>query len=158
MPEEDLIARIEAVIQPVLVSHRVELVDLDWRGHGPRGVLRLFIDKPGGVSIEDCERVSREVGDVLEVASLIAERYDLEVSSPGLDRLLRTEREYRWAVGKRVRCALGDGRDVRGRLAEVDAGRLVVETDGGRLDLPRGDVRKARLEAEVPWPRESVKR
>jgi ribosome maturation factor RimP len=157
MPEEDLIARIEDTVVPVLRGHGVELVDLDWRGHGPRGVLRLFIDKPGGVSIEDCERVSREVGDVLDVANLIAARYDLQVSSPGLDRTLRTEREYRWAVGKSVRCWL-DGREVLGRLVAVEAERLTVATDDGRVDLPRVDVRKARLEAEVPWPRESVRR
>jgi ribosome maturation factor RimP len=157
MPEEDLITRIEETVQPVLQGHGVELVDLDWRGHGPRGVLRLFIDKSGGVSIEDCERVSREVGDVLDVANLIGARYDLQVSSPGLDRTLRTEREYRWAVGKTLRCWLADGREVRGRLATVDPEQLTVDTEDGRVELPRADVRKARLEAEVPWPRESMK-
>jgi ribosome maturation factor RimP len=158
MSEEDLIARIEDVVQPVLLGHGVELVDLEWRGHGPRGVLRLFIDKLGGVSIQDCERVSREVGDVLDVANLIPARYDLQVSSPGLDRPLHSEREYRWAIGKRVRCSLADGRDVRGRLVTVDPEHLGMDTDEGQVDLPRSEVRKARLEAEVPWPRESVRR
>jgi len=111
------------------------------------------VDKPGGVGITDCERVSREMGDVLDVAGLIDEPYDLEVSSPGLDRILRTEREYRWARGKRVRCWLYDGREVRGRLAEVGPDRLVIERDGERVELIRAEVTKARLEAEVPWPR-----
>jgi ribosome maturation factor RimP len=118
-------------------------------------VLRVFIDKPGGVKVEDCERVSREVGDVLDVADLITERYDLEVSSPGLDRLLKTEREFRWARGKRVRCWLADGHEVRGRLVEVADDRLIVETDGGHEPVGRGEVRKARLEPDVPWSRQA---
>jgi ribosome maturation factor RimP len=153
MLDEEWSARIEEVIQPVLGDHGLELVELEWRPRRPRSMLRVFVDKPGGVGIGDCERVSREFGDLLDVAGLIEEPYDLEVSSPGLDRVLRTEREYRWARGKRVRCWLSDGREVRGRLAEVAGERLVLENEGARLDLARADVTKARLEAEVPWPR-----
>jgi ribosome maturation factor RimP len=153
MEQADLIGRLEEVVQPVLHDHGVELVDLEWRGQGPRSVLRVFIDKPGGVGIGDCERVSREVGDVLDAANLIGGRYDLEVSSPGLDRALSKEREYRWAIGKRVRCSLVDGADVRGRLVAVSPAEIVLETEGDQYQVPRSAVRKARLEAEVPWPR-----
>jgi ribosome maturation factor RimP len=153
MQSEDRAGRIEEVIQPVLRDHGLELVDLEWRARGPRGVLRVFVDRPGGVAIHDCERVSREVGDLLDVAGLIAEGYDLEVSSPGLDRLLRTEREFRWAVGKRIRCWLAGGEEWRGRLAAVEADRLVLDVEGESRDIERGRVTKARLEAEVPWPR-----
>lgn len=153
MQSEDRNVRIEEVIQPVLRDHGLELVDLEWRSRGPRGILRVFVDRPGGVAVGDCERVSREVGDLLDVAGLIAEAYDLEVSSPGLDRLLRTEREYRWAVGKRVRCWLAGGEELRGRLAAVESERLVLEGDDGRRELERGGVTKARLDADVPWPR-----
>lgn len=154
MSEDERELRIEAVIQPVLRSHGLELVDLEWRSHGPRGVLRVFVDKPGGVVLADIERVSREVGDILDVADLIPERYDLEVSSPGLDRQLRKDREFRWARGKRVRCWLADGEEIAGRLVDVADDRLVVETDDGAQDVSRGDLRKARLEAEVPWRRQ----
>lgn len=140
---------------PVLRDHGLELVDLEWKAHGPRGVLRLFIDKPGGVGIKDCERVSREIGDVLDVSGLIEERYDLEVSSPGLDRPLKTDREYRWARGKRVRCWLTEGRDLSGRLVDVNDQCLVMDVDGQRLDVARGEVRKARLEPDVPWRRQA---
>jgi ribosome maturation factor RimP len=153
MEDEERGARIEQVIGPVLLGHGLELVDLEWRARRPRSILRVVVDKPGGVAIDDCERVSREVGDLLEVARVIEESYDLEVSSPGLDRLLRTEREYRWARGKRVRCWLTDGREVRGRLLEAAGGRLVLDQDGGRVELARTDVAKTRLDAQVPWPR-----
>jgi ribosome maturation factor RimP len=152
--DEERALRIEAVIQPVLREHGLELVDLEWRAHGPRGVLRVFVDKPGGVALADIERVSREVGDTLDVADLIPERYDLEVSSPGLDRTLRTDREFRWARGKRVRCWLADGEEVAGRLVDVREDRLTVDTEDGPQDVARAELRKARLEAEVPWPRQ----
>lgn len=153
MEDEERGPQIEQVIEPVLRDHGLELVDLEYRARRPRSILRVFVDKPGGVGIGDCERVSREVGDLLDVAGVIEESYDLEVSSPGLDRLLRTEREYRWALGKRVRCWLGDGREMRGRLVEATTERLVLDQDGQRVELPRVGVAKTRLDAEVPWPR-----
>jgi len=145
--------QIEEVVMPVLRDHGLELVDVEWRPLRPRGVLRLFVDKPGGVGIRDCERVSREIGDVLDASAIIEASYDLEVSSPGLDRLLRKERELCWAVGKRVSCWLAGGREVCGRLVAVEPDQLVLEHDGERVELPRAGVTKARLEAEVPWPR-----
>jgi ribosome maturation factor RimP len=155
MSEDERVTRIEQVIQPVLRDYGLELVDVEWRAHGPRGVLRVFIDKLGGVGVDDLARVSRQMGDLLDVEDIIPERYDLEVSSPGLDRPLRKEREFRWARGKRIRCWLADGRDVTGRLVDVHEDTLVLEDDGGGQTLPRADVRKARLEAEVPWRRQA---
>jgi ribosome maturation factor RimP len=153
MLDDERDARIEEIILPVLRDHGLELVDLDWRPHRPRGVLRVFVDKHGGVGIADCERVSREIGDLLDVSGPIGQAYDLEVSSPGLDRQLRKDREYRWAIGKRVRCWLAGGREFEGRLAEVEADRLILDHDGERIELPRASITKARLDAEVPWPR-----
>ena len=156
MHDDERDRRIEEIIQPVLGDHGLLLVDLEWRPHRPRGVLRIYVDKPAGVMIADCERVSREIGDLLDVSGLIGEGYDLEVSSPGLDRQLRTDREYRWAVGKSVRCWLAGGTEFWGRLTEVGAERLTLEQNGERIEVERAQITKARLEAEVPWPRRSM--
>ena len=156
MQDNERELRIEEAVLPVLRDHGLTLVDLEWRAHRPRGVLKLAVDKPGGVGIEDCRRLSREVGDVLDASDLIEEAYDLEVSSPGLDRQLRKEREFRWALGKRVQCWLAGGQEFRGRLADVDDARLTLERDGERVELPRERITKARLEAEVPWPRRAA--
>src|SRR2546425_9594281 len=126
MDEAERVALIEEAVAPVVGDHGLELVDLEWRGLRPRGVLRLFVDKPGGIGIGECERLSRELGDVLDAAAVIEGGYDLEVSSPGLDRQLRKEREYRWAVGKQVRCWLAGGEEVRGRLTEFTSERRVL--------------------------------
>jgi ribosome maturation factor RimP len=146
---------IEEAVAPVVADHGLQLVDVEWRELRPRGLLRLYVDKLGGVGIGDCERLSREIGDVLDAAAVIEGGYDLEVSSPGLDRQLRKEREYRWAVGRQVRCWLAGGAEVRGRLTAVTADRLVLDHGGEQVELERADVTKARLEAEVPWPRKA---
>jgi len=155
MGDAELTDRIEETIAPVLRDHGLSLVDLEWRPHRPRGVLRLYVDKPGGVAIRDCELASREIGDVLDAAAVIDGGYDLEVSSPGLDRQLRKEREFRWAVGKDVRCWLAGGQEVRGRLTAVEPDRLVVARAGESVELDRASVTKARLDADVPWPRKA---
>jgi len=159
MQDDEKRLEIEGVVQPVLRDHGLTLVELEWRPRRPRGVLRLFVDKPGGVGVDDCQRVSRELGDVLDASALIEEGYDLEVSSPGLDRQLRTDREYRWATGKRVQCWLAGGQEVRGRLLGIDGGFLVVEQDGGeQVKLDKASITKARLDADVPWSKRSQDR
>ena len=155
MEEAGRTGLIEETVAPVVADHGLLLVDVEWRELRPRGLLRLYVDKPGGVGIADCERLSREIGDVLDAAAVIEGGYDLEVSSPGLDRQLRKEREYRWAVGRQVRCWLAGGTEVRGRLTAVTADRLVLDRGGEQVELERADVTKARLEAEVPWPRKA---
>ena len=155
MDDAERTALIEETVAPVVEGHGLELVDLEWRGLRPRGVLRLYVDKAGGVGIGECERLSRELGDVLDAAAVIEGGYDLEVSSPGLDRQLKKDREYRWAVGKQIRCWLAGGAEFHGRLAEVGPERLVLERDGERTELRRSEVTKARLEAEVPWARKA---
>src|SRR2546426_8010780 len=106
MQDDEKQLEIEGVVQPVLRDHGLTLVDLEWRPRRPRGALRLYVDKPGGGGIDDCQRVSREGGDVLDASALIEEAYDLEGSSPGVDRQPRTDRGFRWAVGKRGGCWL----------------------------------------------------
>jgi len=155
MDEAERVTLIEETVAPVIDDHGLQLVDLDWRALRPRGVLRLYVDKPGGVGVADCERLSRELGDVLDAAAVIDGGYDLEVSSPGLDRQLKKDREYRWAIGKQVRCWLAGGAEFHGRLIEVMPDRLVLEQNGQRTELGRAQVTKARLEAEVPWPRKA---
>ncbi len=155
MDAQERLAQIEAVLSPVLEVHGLALVDLQWRREGRRWVLRFYVDKPGGVGIADCQRFSYEVGDLLDAAALIPESYDLEVSSPGLTRELRTEREWRWARGRKVHCWVGSALDGRreftGRLLEVTEARLtLLEEDGWQRELERRSVTRARLELESP--------
>lgn len=142
--------RIETVVLPVVQAHGLFLVDAEWRREGRRWVLRLFVDRPGGVTVGECQRLSHEAGDVLDVSGLIPEPYDLEVSSPGLDRELRKDRELAWAIGKEVRCwvrePVGGRTEFSGKLVGVTAVELTVEGAHGETSmLPRHLVSKARL-------------
>src|ERR1700730_4128876 len=110
------------LVQPSLSHLGLDLVDLQWRP-GRSSVLRLVIDSARGVSLDDCERVSHVVGAVLDAYDPIAGRYALEVSSPGAERPLRTDAEWRAAIGRRinVRMRSGDAEMVvEGRLLRLD--------------------------------------
>ena len=148
---DDRLSEIERTVSAVIASHELSLVDAEFRREGRRWVLRLFVDKPGGVGIGDCQRLSHEAADVLDVSGLISESYDLEVSSPGLDRELRTNREFAWAVGKDVRCWVREpveGRvEFAGRLEAAGPERLAIAApDGQTAEVPRALVTKARLD------------
>lgn len=145
------IEQVERAIVPILGSHGLSLVDTEWQREGRRWVLRVFVDRPGGVTVGDCQAVSREAGDLLDVLGLIEPSYDLEVSSPGLCRELKKDREFAWAVGKDLRCWVRepvDGRrELAGRLVAVSPGQLTLaEPEGRTTDVPRALVTKARLE------------
>lgn len=153
------LGEVEAAVAPVAASHGLSLVDVEWRREGRRWILRVFVDKPGGVTVGDCQAASREVGDVLDASGLIEPAYDLEFSSPGLDRQLRKDREFSWAVGKAVQCWVRepvDGQlEFSGRLAAASATMLTLEEPEGRThEVPRALVTKARLRLEFGRPRQ----
>jgi ribosome maturation factor RimP len=143
---------VETVVLPAVEARGMSLVDLEVKGNGRRTAVRIYVDKPGGVTIDDCQGLSREVGDLIDVADAVPGSYDLEVSSPGLDRELRRDREFRWATGRLVRLwtrELVEGRrELSGRLVLVDEGALTLATPDGPQSVPRSLVTKARLEVE----------
>ena len=153
--DEAWYGKVEETLAPILASRGLVLVDLEWSRQGRRWVLRVFVDKPGGVTVGDCQGLSREAGDGLDVSGLIEPAYDLEVSSPGLDRELRKDRELAWAVGKAVRCWVREpveGRlEIAGRLTAVSAAGLTVsDAEGRAVEVPRALVRRTRLEVLPP--------
>ena len=156
MDEAERITQIEEALTPVVADHGLQLVDLEWRALRPRGLLRLYVDKAGGVGIGECERLSREIGDVLDAAALIEGGYDLEVSSPGLDRPLGTAADYQRFVGRRAKIVMRtpvDGQThFKGRLGGLVAGAVpvvLIEGDDGRLHrVPMELITRANLEVE----------
>lgn len=163
MDDGGWLSRVEGAVAPVLTSHGLDLVDAEWGREGRRWVLRFFVDKPGGLTVGDCQAASREAGDVLDACGLIEPAYDLEFSSPGLERHLRTEREFAWAVGKLVRCWVRepvDGQlEFSGRLVAVSATMLTLE--GPELnthEVSRTLVTKARLDPGLGRPKHPRRR
>jgi len=141
---------LENVVQPVVTGMGYELVDVQ-ASNGGR-LLRLFIDKPGGVGLEDCAAVSRQLSRVFEVEGIDYER--LEVSSPGLDRPLRKGADFARFTGQKaeVRMRTPDATGRRrfvGVLRGAEAGRVSLELDGQTVALELGDVERARLVPEL---------
>jgi len=144
-------AAIEALVEPVVAGMGYELVDLQ-AANGGR-MLRLFIDKPGGIDVEDCAAVSRQLSRVFEVEGVDYER--LEVSSPGLDRPLRKASDFARFAGQKadVRMRTPDASGRRrfvGTLRGTEEGRLMMELEGqATVRLELGDVERARLVPEL---------
>lgn len=141
------------IIERVAVREGLELVH--WERVGPRNnfVLRIYIDKPGGVSHSDCEAVSKQVGTLLDVEDLIANRYILEVSSPGIERGLYKQSDYERFAGSRIKLTTSqpiDGqRNFRGKLIGIVGDNVCLDADGrGQIEVPYENVVRANVEYE----------
>ena len=144
--------RLLGLLEKPVAALGYELVDLDLRV-GANGLLRLFIDSPDGVTVDDCGKVSRQISALLDVEDPIPGHYVLEVSSPGIDRRLRTSRHFARHVDEEVKIQLTrpqDGRRrFRGKVAEVDDQAVSVLVDGTKWRLPIADIASATLIAQV---------
>jgi ribosome maturation factor RimP len=152
MTDRAIEPRLLAELAAVAERNGCELAHAEFRG----GVLRLVLDREGGVSLADCETVSRQVSALLDVADFGRGRYLLEVSSPGLDRQLHRPRDYERFVGRGVRITFAEGgrqRTVRGRLrayrAEGGEVEVVDEESGMEYTIPLKNISLARLLVEV---------
>ena len=142
------------ITRRVAEEHGLELVHVEFAG-GPRSpAVRIFIDKPGGVTHSDCSQVSTHVGTVLDVEDFIPGAYTLEVSSPGLERGLYAVGDYERFAGKmakmKTRGAIGGQRNFRGRILGVEGGDVLFDDKtSGRVRVPFSEVAKANLEIDV---------
>jgi len=149
--------RIKELIEPFIESEGMELVELECLRMKSRWLVRVFIDKEGGVTIDDCTDISQGVGDLLDVHELPWGSYTLEVSSPGIDRLLVKDKDFEKYRGHRVKVRLAEKMDgaknIRGRLMDVleDGGKkiLVLEEEGKTYRILREMVVRANLEYEA---------
>ncbi|RLB13143.1 MAG: ribosome maturation factor RimP [Deltaproteobacteria bacterium] len=143
--EEDVIR----LIEPVVEDLGLELVDVEYVTERGRWILRIYIDKTGGVTVDDCALVSNEIGDLIDVKDIIAGHYVLEVSSPGLNRPLRKEKDFIWATGKRIKVRtkmpVEGRRNFTGLLRSCQKGVIRLDLDSGEVELPLGDLEKANL-------------
>ena len=150
---ETIMKGVSRIAESLLPEFGMEMVDLEFRHERGRWTLRVFIDKDGGVTIDDCARVSRELGDVIDAENIIDHSYVLEVSSPGLDRPLRKEQDFMRAIGKLIKLEMARPVNKRkhftGRLAHVEDGMLCLladETD--QFELPIDEIKRARIKYE----------
>jgi ribosome maturation factor RimP len=146
--------KVRAIARDVVEFEGMEMVHLEMKSE-PRGwLLRLYIDKESGVTLDDCSRISRLLSTQLDVEDPIPHRYTLEVSSPGLDRPLSSDGDFTRFTGRTIRLStyapLDGRRNFVGRLVGLVDGAVRLELDGGiEVAIPRDQVAKARLEIET---------
>lgn len=144
--------RLVKILEPVVEDLGFELWHLELEGSGDNRLLRLYIDAPEGIVLEDCERVSHEVSATLDVADPLPGAYRLEVSSPGLDRPLTKPEHFRRFLGERARVTLyaplEGRRRFNGVLSDADDEGVRLECDGEPVTLPFASIAKARLVPE----------
>ena len=150
--ENEIVDRVRAIADPIISDEGMELVDVEYRRESKGWVLRLYLDKDGGVTLDDCTRISQEVGRSLDVEDFIQIPYTLEVSSPGLTRPLKTEKDfmkYRNSLIKvKTLDPIQNRRQFKGRLLGVSANQIEMEAEGGIFQIPLSNVVKANLEVE----------
>ena len=143
---------LEKLLRPAVEDTGYELWDLEFAPRARGGMLRLYIDSPAGITLDDCERVSRAVSTVLDAEDPIPGQYTLEVSSPGLDRVLRTREHFERYAGETVRLEMkelvGGRRRFVGRLVRVLDREIELALEEGSVTLPLDGVHKARLVPE----------
>ena len=149
---EDVTERIEKLAEPTLEAMGIQLIDVEYRFEG-RWVLRLLIDRPKGVTVDDCAAASGALAPLLESEDPIPNEYSLEVSSPGLFRPLRKPKHFRQAIGKEAKLSLAPGalperrqRQLRGTIAAATEEAVTLDLDGERMELPFEQIRNAKLD------------
>ena len=146
---EDIERRTEELAEPIARENGCSIYDVEFVKEGNEQYLRLFIDKEGGVSVQDCEAVSRQVDPVLDREDFVPGAYIFEVSSPGLTRTLRKDRHFAKSLGLLVDLTLFQkteaGKEFHGRLASFDNGTVTLEDTEGAHAFDRGQIASVRL-------------
>ncbi len=154
MDSRSVAERVREIAEQVAIDHGLELVHTELAGPDGHPILRVFIDKPGGVTHDDCSGVSLQLGTVLDVEDFIHSGYTLEVSSPGLERGLYKRADYQRFAGSdakiKMRTPVGNQRNFRGRILGVDESQVIFEDrTSGRVQLPIDSIAKANLEVDM---------
>jgi ribosome maturation factor RimP len=144
----------EGILEPLLETEGLSLVDIEYKWEQGGWVLRVLIDREHGITLDDCARVSREFGQLLDVEDIIPTSYRLEVSSPGLDRPLKKEEDFVKYSGRRVRIKtrgqISGRRNFKGALLGCAEGEIRVQVDGNEVfAIPLTAILKANLEVEL---------
>ncbi len=152
----DYLKKVEQLAENIIEAEGMELVFVEFVPEGKRWVLRIYIDKEGGVNIKDCQKISNQISYELDVEDLIPHSYTLEVSSPGIDRIVGKKKDFERFSGEKIRVQLkgeiGGRKKIEGILQGVDEkDNVVVETETGVFKIPLPQIKKANLKREIKF-------
>ena len=148
--QPDITEKLKSFIQPIIDQEEAELVDLVYRRESGSNVLRLLVDKPGGISLDDLSRINNNISRLMDKSALIEQSFVLEVNSPGLDRPLITRRDYERKAGKRVKLIIRNEKGatdiVAGDIKGSAEDRVILDINGAESMFLFRDIIKAKLE------------
>lgn len=147
---EEYELKAEQLLTPIMEENNFELVDVEYVKEVGNWYLRAYIDKEGGITVDDCEVVSRRLSDLLDEKDFIPDAYILEVSSPGLGRQLKKDKDFKRSLGEEVEVklykAVNKQKDFEGILTDFDQEKLIIEqADGTTMEFARADIAMVRL-------------
>ena len=149
MRSTEIVARTEKLVMPIIEENQFELVDVEYVKEGSNWYLRIYADKEGGINIDDCVLISRALEEKLDQEDFIKDAYILEVSSPGLGRPLKKDKDFARSIGKSVECklyrAIDKKKEFEGVLKDYSKETVTLEIDGKDREFNRKDISMIRL-------------
>ncbi|OGW14475.1 MAG: ribosome maturation factor RimP [Nitrospinae bacterium RIFCSPLOWO2_12_FULL_47_7] len=153
MGKDSVIQSVIGLIEPIIHGENLDLVDVEYKKEGKYWYLRVYIDKKGGVFIEDCQKVSRQIEDMIQIDEIINSAYILEVSSPGLDRPLKKEKDFIRSLGKKVKVTtyspIDKQRNFVGVIKDISNQTLGLDVNGALVAIPLEIIANAKLVLEL---------
>lgn len=141
-------SKVEELLKPIIINLGYDLYDVVYEKEGKDYYLRIFIDKPEGIDINDCEKVNNEINDILDEADYIKEQYFLEVSSPGIERTLRKEKHFLSQIGNKIRIKLfkpiDKQKELIGILTEYNKEEITIKVDEKTIKINSKDIANAK--------------
>ena len=152
MQNDALIKKVESFTKPIADELKYELYHIEYVKENGEFYLRIYIDKEGGISLEDCEKLSRRVSEIIDVEDPIKEAYFLEVSSPGLNRALHTNEHFKRFVGREVliklKSAIDGEKTISGKLTDCTEESIIVSNEK-EIEIPKVKIKSANLDGEI---------
>ena len=150
----EIIERVNSLISNYLEKDSIELIDITYKREQGGMVLRLLVDTPQGITVDECERLNNFLSELLDKEDVISEHYTIEVASPGLDRPIVTDRDFQRVLGKMLDIttyqAIDERKTHEGSLLGMDKDKIVIESGGVSTVIPRNLIARARLKIEFP--------
>jgi len=131
-------------MKPVIENEGYKLIELDLMSQGEKVLLRFIVNKQGGITMDECVEINRKIGDMLDSADIITRSYVLEVFSPGIDRLLKYEDEFKCVLGRDLVVKMNDGRIIKGKLTEMRESKIMISCKNEIVEVDIKDIDSAK--------------
>lgn len=147
----DIVNRVREILSPLTEKKKIEIIDVTYKREGHRMVLRILLDKEDGITVDECSEINNQLSQMLDVENILDEHYILEVSSPGLDRPMKSQEDFKRALGKNIKVttyAPIDGKNVFiGKLLGIAESTIVMEdAEGISTEIPKEKIARAKQE------------